>query len=46
MKPYLIFSILAFALFSWAQYNSYSPFASVATERATAQAGARSIFHK
>jgi len=46
MKPYLIFSILALALFSWAQYTGYSLFDPVATERATTQTGARSIFHK
>ncbi|MCL1826234.1 MAG: hypothetical protein FWG26_09945 [Betaproteobacteria bacterium] len=46
MKPYLVFSILAFAFFSWAQYNGYSLFDSAATGRATGQTDARTIFHK
>jgi len=46
MKKYLIFSILGFALFSWAQYNGYSLFDSVASARTVKQADARSIFHK
>jgi len=46
MKFYRIFSVLAFALFVFAQYNGYGFFGVAATGRATGQTGTHSIFHK